>query len=108
MERVPEYYYVTGNAQAGAILSKWVSWAESVSTFNTSTGAICLPATLTWSGQPAESFTTGTSSSSEPPANPGLSVSVSGCSSDLGVSTSLAKTYMYYAAKSGNSTAETD
>ncbi|MGD0604270.1 MAG: glycoside hydrolase family 48 protein, partial [Streptosporangiaceae bacterium] len=108
MERVAEYYYVTGNAQAGAILSKWVSWAESVSTFNTSTGAICLPATLTWSGQPAESFTTGTSSSSEPPANPGLSVSVSGCSSDLGVSTSLAKTYMYYAAKSGNTTAETD
>jgi Glycosyl hydrolase family 48/Cellulose binding domain/Putative Ig domain len=107
MERVAEYYYVTGNAQAGAILSKWVSWAESVSTFNTSTGAICLPATLTWSGQPAESFTTGTSSSSEPPANPGLSVSVSGCSSDLGVSTSLAKTYMYYAAKSGNTTAET-
>jgi len=108
MERIAEYYYVTGNAQAGAILSKWVSWAESVSTFNTSTGAICLPATLTWSGQPAENFTTGTSSSSEPPANPGLSVAVSGCSSDLGVSTSLAKTYMYYAAKSGNTTAETD
>ena len=108
MERVAEYYYVTGNAQAGAILSKWVSWAESVATFNTTTGAICLPGTLTWSGQPAESFTTGTSSSAEPPANPGLSVSVSGCSADLGVSTSLAKTYMYYAAKSGNTTAETD
>jgi len=108
MERVAEYYYVTGNAQAGAILSKWVTWAESVSTFNTTTGAICLPGTLTWSGQPAESFTTGTSSSSQPPANPGLHVSVSGCSSDLGVSASLAKTYMYYAAKSGNTTAETD
>jgi hypothetical protein len=108
MERVAEYYYVTGNAQAGAILSKWVSWAESVATFNTTTGAICLPGTLSWSGQPAESFTTGTSSSAEPPANPGLDVSVSGCSSDLGVSTSLAKVYMYYAAKSGNTTAETD
>jgi hypothetical protein len=109
MERVAEYYYVTGNAQAGAILSKWVSWAESVATFNTTTGAICLPGTLNWSGQPAESFTTGTSSASQPPANPGLHVSVTGgCSSDLGVSTSLAKTYMYYAAKSGNTTAETD
>jgi Glycosyl hydrolase family 48/Cellulose binding domain/Putative Ig domain len=109
MERVAEYYYVTGNAQAGAILSKWVSWAESVATFNTTTGAICLPGTLNWSGQPAESFTTGTSSTSQPPANPGLHVSVTGgCSSDLGVSASLAKTYMYYAAKSGNTTAETD
>jgi hypothetical protein len=108
MERLAEYYYVTGNAQAGAILSKWVSWAESVASFNTSTGAICLPGTLTWSGAPAESFTTGTSSASQPPANPGLSVSVSGCSADLGVSASLAKTYMYYAAKSGNTTAETD
>jgi hypothetical protein len=108
MERVAEYYYATGNAQAGAILSKWVSWAESVTSFNTTTGAICLPNELTWSGQPAESWTTGTSGSSEPPANPSLDVSVSGCSSDLGVSSSLAKVYMYYAAKSGNTTAETD
>jgi hypothetical protein len=108
MERVAEYYYVTGNAQAGAILSKWVSWAESVTSFNTTTGAICLPNELTWSGQPSESWTTGTSSSSEPPANTSLDVSVSGCSSDIGVSSSLAKVYMYYAAKSGNTTAETD
>jgi len=109
MERVAEYYYVTGSAQAKAILSKWVAWAESVATFNTTTGAICLPGQLNWSGQPAESFTTGTSSTAQPPANPGLHVSVSGgCSADLGVSASLAKTYMYYAAKSGDTTAETD
>ncbi|HUN36771.1 MAG TPA: glycoside hydrolase family 48 protein, partial [Trebonia sp.] len=109
MERVAEYYYVTGNAQAGAILKKWVTWAESVATFNTTTGAICLPGQLNWSGQPAESFTTGTSSSAQPPANTGLHVSVTGgCSSDLGVSASLAKTYMYYAAKAGDTTAETD
>jgi hypothetical protein len=107
MERVAEYYYVTGNAQAGAILKKWVAWAESVATFNTSTGAICLPGTLTWTGQPAESWTTGTSGSSQPPANSGLHVSVSGCSADLGVSASLAKTYAYYAAKAGDTTAET-
>ena len=107
MERVAEYYYATGNAQAGAILSKWVTWAESVATFNTSTGAICLPGTMSWSGQPAENFTTGTSGTAQPPANPGLHVAVTGCSSDLGVSASLAKTYMYYAAKSGNTAAET-
>ncbi len=107
MERIAEYYYATGNAQAGAILKKWVAWAESVATVNASTGAICMPGTLTWTGQPAESWTTGTSSSAQPPANPGLHVSVSGCAADLGVSGSLAKTYAYYAAKSGDTTAET-
>ncbi len=108
MERVAEYYYVTGNAQAKAILQKWVTWAESVNTVNTATGAICEPGQLNWSGQPAESFTTGTSSTAQPPANPGLHVTVSnGCSSDLGVAASLAKTYMYYAAKSGDTTAQT-
>jgi hypothetical protein len=105
LERVAEYYYDTGNAQAGAILAKWVSWAESVTSFNTSTGAFCLPGTLTWSGQPGENYT---SSSTPPPANTSLSVSVSGCSEDVGIAASLAKVYAYYAAKSGNTTAETD
>ena len=104
MERVAEYYFVSGNAQAKAILDKWVSWAESVATFNTSTGAICLPGTLTWSGQPSASYT---SSATAPGPNPGLTVSVSGCSADLGVASSLAKVYEYYAAKSGNTTAQT-
>jgi hypothetical protein len=108
MERVAEYYDVTGNAQAKAILQKWVSWAESVVTVNTTTGAICEPGQLNWSGQPAGSFTTGTSSTAQPPANPGLHVTVTGgCSGDIGVAASLAKTYMYYAAKSGDTTAET-
>jgi hypothetical protein len=108
MERLAEYYYDTGNAQAKAILAKWVSWAESVTTVNTTTGSICLPGTLTWSGQPGENWTTGTSGATQPPANTGLNVSVSGCSEDLGVSASLAKVYEYYAAKSGDTTAETD
>jgi len=107
MERVAEYYYATGNTEAQSILAKWVSWAESVTTVNTSAGTICLPGTLTWTGQPDESWTTGTSNSSTPPANTGLHVSVTGCSEDLGVATSLAKTLTYYAAKSGDTTAET-
>ena len=104
MERLAEYYYDTGNTQAQAILAKWVSWAESVATFNTSTGSFCLPGTMTWSGQPGENYTSG---STAPPANTSLSVSVSGCSEDVGVASSLAKVYEYYAAKSGNTTAET-
>ncbi len=107
MERLAEYYYVTGSTEAQAILAKWVSWAESVTTVNTTSGSFCLPGTLTWTGQPGENWTTGTSSSSQPPANTGLHVSVSGCSEDIGVATSLAKVYEYYAAKAGDTTAET-
>ena len=107
MERLAEYYFATGNTQAQAILAKWVKWAESVTTVNPSTGTLTLPGTLTWSGQPGESWTTGTSSSSIPPANTSLHVSVSGSSTDLGVAASLAKVYEYYAAKSGDTTAET-
>jgi len=107
MERVAEYYFETGNAQAKAILAKWVAWAESVTTVNTTTGAICEPGQLNWSGTPAESITTGTTSTTIP-ANPSLRVTVSnGCSGDLGVAASLAKTYAYYAAKSGDTTAQT-
>jgi hypothetical protein len=107
MERLAEYYYVTGNAQAKAILSKWVSWAESVTTVNPSTGTLTTPDKLTWTGQPGENWTTGTSSSSVPPANTGLHVTTSGADTDLGVATSLAKVYTYYAAKSGDTTAQT-
>src|SRR6185437_15970401 len=107
MERLAEYYFATGNSEAQSVLAKWVSWAESVTSVNTSTGSFCLPGTLTWSGQPDESWTTGTSNSSAPPANAGLHVSASGCSEDIGVATSLAKVYEYYAAKSGDTTAQT-
>jgi Glycosyl hydrolase family 48/Cellulose binding domain/Bacterial Ig domain len=108
MERLAEYYYVTGNAQAKAILAKWVSWAESVTTVTPSTGTLLLPGKLAWSGQPSESWTTGTSNSSIPPANTGLHVSVTGTpGTDIGVASSLAKVYEYYAAKSGDTTAET-
>ncbi|HTJ70137.1 MAG TPA: glycoside hydrolase family 48 protein [Actinospica sp.] len=107
MERIAEYYYETGNAQAKAILAKWVAWAESVTTVTPSSGTLLLPSTLTWSGQPGENWTTGTSSSSQPPANTALHVTATGTDTDIGVAASLAKVYEYYAAKSGDTTAET-
>ncbi len=105
MERVAEYYYETGNAQAKAILDKWVTWAESVATFNTTTGAICLPGTLSWTGQPSARLHLQLDSAGRQP-RPVASRSPA-AQSDLGVSASLAKVYAYYAAKSGNTTAET-
>jgi hypothetical protein len=104
VERIAEYYFETGNAQAKTILDKWVKWAESVTTANPTTGALTTPGTLTWSGQPGENYTSGATA---PPANTGLHVTVSGSSTDIGVATSLAKIYEYYAAKSGDVTART-
>jgi hypothetical protein len=102
MERVAEYYFVSGDPTAKSILAKWVAWAESVTTANPSTGVLSVPGTMTWSGAP-NTFN---------PANPGavntnLHVTVSGSSTDLGVAASLAKVYAYYAAKSGDTTAQT-
>jgi len=102
MERVAEYYFVSGDPTAKSILDKWVKWAESVTTANPTTGALSVPGMMTWSGAP-NTFN---------PSNPGavntnLHVTVSGSSTDLGVAASLAKVYEYYAAKSGDTTAQT-
>ena len=47
MERVAEYYYATGNAQAKAVLDKWVDWALSNTTLNAD-GTYQIPSTLAW------------------------------------------------------------
>jgi len=108
MERLAEYYFVSGNAQAKAILDKWVPWAESITSANPTAGTITTPGNLNWSGAPGENYTSG---ATPPPANTNLHVTVTGTSgTDLGVAASLAKVYEYYAAKAGGTagaTAET-
>lgn len=103
MERVAEYYQVTGDADAKAILDKWVSWALSETTVDPSTGAIQIPSTLKWTGQPDENWSSATGM---PPANTGLHVSVQDYTSDVGVAAAYAKTLTYYAAKSGDADAK--
>jgi len=101
MERVAEYYYTTGNAQAKALLDKWVPWVVGKTTVNAN-GTFQIPSTLNWRGQPAGNFSgTGT-----PPANPDLHVDVIDYSQDLGVAGAVAKALTYYAAKSGNAAAK--
>jgi hypothetical protein len=102
MERVAEYYNVTGDAKAKALLDKWVPWALSKTTI-TATGSQ-VPATLTWSGQPAADWNGGTGS---PAANTGLHVTVTETNDDVGTTAAFAKTLSYYAAKSGNAAAKT-
>ncbi|WP_376796114.1 glycoside hydrolase family 48 protein [Thermogemmatispora sp.] len=102
MERVAEYYYETGNTTAKSILDKWVAWAKSVTTVN-SNGTYSIPSTLNWSGQPSQNWT----SSSTPVTNSNLHVTVVDKTSDVGVTAALAKTLLFYAAKSGDTASRT-
>lgn len=99
LERLAEYYYLTGDTKAKAVLDKWVPWALANTTIGTTTFSI--PSDLAWSGKPD------TWNASSPGANSGLHVTVSTRSQDLGVAGSFAKLLTYYAAKSGNAAAKT-
>jgi hypothetical protein len=99
MERVAEYYKVTGNAKAKAILDKWVPWALANTTVGTG-GAFQVPSDMAWTGAPA------TWNPTTPAANTNLHVTVTSRGQDVGVAASLAKTLMYYAAGSGNAAAK--
>jgi hypothetical protein len=100
MERVAEYYQVTGDAKAKAVLDKWVSWAVSQTTVNAD-GTFAIPSDLAWTGAPD------TWNASSPGANTGLHVTVTSKGTDLGVTAAFAKTLSYYAQKSGNAAAKT-
>ena len=97
MERVAEYYYVTGDAKAKTVLDKWVTWASSKTTV--SANGFQIPSTLGWSGQPD------TWNPTTPGTNAGLHVTVVDYTNDVGVAAAYAKTLTYYAAKSGNTAA---
>jgi hypothetical protein len=100
MERVAEYYYETGNAQAKALLDKWVAWAIANTTVSGANYQI--PSTLSWTGQPGGSWTSSTTSVN----NAGLRVSVVDHTQDVGVAGAYARTLTYYGAKSGNTQAQ--
>ncbi|NUW36137.1 cellulose binding domain-containing protein [Nonomuraea sp. SMC257] len=102
LERVAEYYYVTGDAKAKAILDKWVPWALANTTFG-SGGDYRIPNDMTWTGAPAASYSGG----GTPGPNPGLHVTVANTTQDVGVAAAYARTLTWYAAKSGNAAAKT-
>jgi Glycosyl hydrolase family 48/Cellulose binding domain/Bacterial Ig domain len=100
LHRVAEYYYVTGNAQAKAVLDKWVTWALA----NTTTGAggaYSFPSTLRWTGQPGGNWTSSTTSVN----NSGLRVEVVDSTNDIGVAAAYARTLIYYGARANHATA---
>ena len=98
MQRIAELYLETGNTKAKALLDKWVPWAIANTTLGTNWA---VPSELKWTGQPANW------NPSSPAANTGLHVEVSSKGQDVGVTGSLARTLIAYAAKSGNTQAKT-
>ncbi len=90
MQRVAELYYLNNDALAKQVLDKWVVWVlANVSLANNS---YSIPVTLGWSGQPDNWNAT------TPGANAGLHVTVTAVNQDVGISSSLARTLLYYAA----------
>jgi chitodextrinase len=99
MERVAEYYYVTGNANAKVILDKWVNWAMS-NTQLPSDGSYQIPSTLAWAGQPSLNWNATTQNWNPADANynANLRVTVVDRTQDVGVAGAFAKTLIYYSA----------
>ncbi|GAA1801728.1 hypothetical protein GCM10009682_24540 [Luedemannella flava] len=99
LERVAEYYWVTGDAKAKTILDKWVAWAIGQTTCSATSYAF--PSDLNWTGQPAASFSGGT-----PAANTNLHVTVANTTQDVGVAAAYIRTLTWYAAKANNTSAK--
>ncbi|MCX7681315.1 MAG: cellulose binding domain-containing protein, partial [Anaerolineae bacterium] len=95
MERLAQYYYLTGDSTAKTVMDKWVSWIKSVVRL-TANGGYEIPSTLRWSGQP-DSW-----NPSNPGSNANLRVTVVDYTQDVGVTGALARALIYYAAKSGD------
>jgi hypothetical protein len=109
MERVAEYYYVTADKRAESVLARWVAWALKNSQL-TRDGGYSIPSVLGWSGHPSSSRSDGSRAeaieesagvpSARRPTNEALHVNVRESSDDPGTAASLARTLLFWAARS--------
>jgi hypothetical protein len=90
MQRIAEYYAVTGDKNVEVLLDRWVTWALSHIKFDKQ-GGFLIPVTLEWSGQPYEW------NPLSPQVNTQLKVRVTEYNQDVGIASALAKTLMFYA-----------
>ncbi|XP_050297946.1 exoglucanase B-like [Anthonomus grandis grandis] len=88
MDRLAQYYYLTGDSRAQSVLEKWVSWI--LTQINVQTNYLTTPVSLSWTGNTPWD----------------AKASVSGYGNMIGISSSIARTLTYYAAKSGNTQAK--
>lgn len=86
-DRLAQYYYVTGDSRAKALLDKWVGWV--LKNIHVSGSDFKIPMNLEWSGVP-----------------PNTHVRISSEGQDIGAAAATARTLAYYAAKSNNANAK--
>lgn len=106
VQRVAEYYYVTGDKNAEVLLDRWVAWAMKHIKLR-GDGGYSIPAVLQWSGKPAQDWTKGTSKRAFDPDqsdyNDTLRVKVVGSTDDVGTTAALVHTLSFYAARKNDS-----
>jgi hypothetical protein len=90
MQRMAEYYYLSGDERTGKLLAKWFGWVKSAVKLNAD-GTFSVPSKLKWTGKPETWAGTAVE-------NKNLHVVVEDSGADLGVAASLANTLCYYAA----------
>src|SRR5436189_6426218 len=103
MERVAEYYFVSGDEHAKVVLDRWIDWAKS----NTKIGAdgsYEVPGDLDWSGQPSTDWNDARQNfdPKDKTYNSGLHVKIMNRGPDVGTAAGLAQTLTFYAKKSGD------
>ncbi len=109
MQRMAEYYYLSGDTRVKPLLDKWAAWAASEVHVNGTTFEI--PSNLIWEGQP-ETWTNETQAGQKWDGkfkeNTGLHVKVDTYGQDLGVAGSLSNALLYYAAATKKYSPEQD
>lgn len=98
MERVAEYYYVTGDPRALSILKPWVKWVLD----NTELGHgddYAIPSSLAWSGEPSASYAGPDNSlfAAKGAHNRTLHVKVVSKTEDVGTTAGLVQTLSFFA-----------
>jgi hypothetical protein len=100
MQRVAELYYVTADKQAADIVSKWVAWVMKNSRLGDD-GGYQIPSSLAWSGAPSAPWGGGRTSGAETARdNPGLHVTIKDYTEDVGTVASVARTLLFWSARS--------
>ena len=103
MDRVAQLYYVTGDAHAKIVLDRWVKWVLANTKLGKD-GDFAIPSTLQWTGQPQLNWNEKTQNwnGNDAGYNKTLHVKVKDHSQDVGVTGALARTLLFYSAKSGD------
>ncbi|XP_076264546.1 exoglucanase B-like [Rhynchophorus ferrugineus] len=86
-DRLAQYYYVTGDSKAQAILAKWVNWV--IASIKWNGNDFEMPANLAWSSDA-----------------PDAHVTITSYGKDIGTASATARTLSYYAAKANDANAK--